>query len=152
MDDAYAQLIKPITKYVASQMISQPLTWNSHLLGPDLAKEVAALKDHCPGDLIVYGCGQLANDLARSGVVGEVRFWLQHMCYVEGCFDVRQPGNYRPVVGADVPKRDNRHRLRRRIGHQADHAISTPRAASNCLTCCRQDEAIAAPMTKPAVL
>ena len=74
--DAYAQLINPMTKYVASRTISEPLTWNSHLLEPDLAKGVAALKDRLSGDLIVYGCGQLANDLARSGLVDEVRFWL----------------------------------------------------------------------------
>ena len=60
-NDAYAQLINPMTKYVASRTISEPLTWNSHLLEPDLAKGVAALKDRLPGDLIVYGCGQLAS-------------------------------------------------------------------------------------------
>jgi dihydrofolate reductase len=44
-NDAYAQLINPMTKYVASRTISEPLTWNSHLLEPDLAKGVAALKE-----------------------------------------------------------------------------------------------------------
>ena len=44
-NDAYAQLINPITKYVASRTISEPLTCNSHLLDPDLAKGVAALKE-----------------------------------------------------------------------------------------------------------
>jgi dihydrofolate reductase len=41
--------------------------------------------------LIVYGCGQFANDLARSGPVDEVRFWLHP--YVWGA-EVRpfQPG------------------------------------------------------------
>ena len=43
-EGAYAELVNPIPKYVASRTIKEPLTWNSHLLGPDLAEDVAALK------------------------------------------------------------------------------------------------------------
>jgi dihydrofolate reductase len=82
--DAYAQLINPMPKYVASRTIDEPLTWNSHLLGPDLAKDVSALKDRHSGDVIHYGCGQLANDLARSGLVDEVRLWLHPYIWGEG--------------------------------------------------------------------
>jgi len=115
-NDAYAQLINPMTKYVASRTISEPLTWNSHLLEPDLAKGVAALKDRLSGDLIVYGCGQLANDLARSGLVDEVRFWLHP--YVWGA-EVRpfQPGEL-PVRAFVIPcLRELTVIRRKRLGH-----------------------------------
>ena len=38
-EGAYAELVNPIPKYVASRTIKEPLTWNSHLLGPDPAEE-----------------------------------------------------------------------------------------------------------------
>lgn len=52
------------------------LTWNAQLLGANAAVAVAALKAEIPGQLISYGCGELANDLARHGLVDEIRFWL----------------------------------------------------------------------------
>ena len=83
-NDAYAKLINPMPKYVASRTIKEPLVWNSQLLGPDLAKDVAALKDRLSGDVILYGCGELANDLARYGLVDEVRFWLHPYVWGDG--------------------------------------------------------------------
>lgn len=83
-DDAYAQLINPMTKYVASRTLSEPLMWNAQLLGPDLADEVAALKGRLSGDLILYGCGELASSLARQGLVDEVRFWLHPYVWGDG--------------------------------------------------------------------
>ncbi len=83
-NDAYAKLINPMPKYVASHTIKEPLVWNSTLFGPDLAKDVAALKDRLSGDVILYGCGQLANDLAREGLVDEVRFWLHPYVWGDG--------------------------------------------------------------------
>jgi dihydrofolate reductase len=83
-DDAYAKLINPMPKYVASRTIKEPLVWNSQRLGSDLAKEVAAVKDRHSGDVIVYGCGELANDLVREGLVDEVRFWLHPFVWGDG--------------------------------------------------------------------
>ncbi len=73
-DDAYAQLINPMTKYVASRTLSEPLMWNAQLLGPDLADEVAALKGRLSGDLILYGAGACLFPRGQ-GLVDE-RFWL----------------------------------------------------------------------------
>jgi dihydrofolate reductase len=72
----YAELVNPILKYVASRTIKEPLTWNSQLLGTDPAEGVAALKARYKSDLISYRCEELANYLARRGLVDEVRFWL----------------------------------------------------------------------------
>jgi dihydrofolate reductase len=80
---AYAELVNPIPKYVASRTIKKPLTWNSQLLGSDPAEDVAALKARHAGNLISYGCGELANYLARRGLVDEVRFWLHPVVWGE---------------------------------------------------------------------
>lgn len=81
---AYAELVNPIPKYVASQTINEPLAWSSRLLGADPAEAVAALKQQYPGNLISYGCGELANYLARHGLVDEVRFWLHPVVWGDG--------------------------------------------------------------------
>ena len=69
----YAELVNPIPKYVASRTIKEPLTWNSQLLGTDPAERWPLSRRDLPGDLISYGCGKLANYLARRGVVDEVK-------------------------------------------------------------------------------
>jgi dihydrofolate reductase len=45
---------------------------------------VAALKAEHPRDLISYGCGELANHLARRSLVVEVRFWLHPVVWGDG--------------------------------------------------------------------
>jgi dihydrofolate reductase len=80
----YAELINPIPKYVASRTLTGPLTWNAQLLGPDTAHAVATLKSEHAGSLISYGCGALANVLARHGLVDEVRFWLHPVVWGDG--------------------------------------------------------------------
>ncbi|OBI88652.1 dihydrofolate reductase family protein [Mycobacterium sp. 1245805.9] len=80
----YAELINPMPKYVASRTLSGPLKWNSQLLGTELAADVRAAKARHSGDLIVYGCGELAYDLARLGLVDEVRFWVFPWVWGEG--------------------------------------------------------------------
>ncbi|TPG25567.1 dihydrofolate reductase family protein [Mycolicibacterium hodleri] len=81
---AYAELVNPIPKYVVSSTLTEPLAWNSQLLGADFATEVAALKARYSGDLICYGCGKLANHLARHGLIDEVRFWLYPVVWGDG--------------------------------------------------------------------
>jgi dihydrofolate reductase len=80
----YAELINPIPKYVASRTLREPLTWNARLLGADATEAVAALKAESPDQLIVYGCGELANDLARRGLVDEVRLWVHPIVWGDG--------------------------------------------------------------------
>lgn len=76
--------MNPIPKFVASRTLEEPLTWNARLLGPDLAGAVAALRSQHPGHLLSYGCVELANYLARRGLVDEVRFWLHPVVWGDG--------------------------------------------------------------------
>ena len=50
----------------------------------DAAEAVAALKAQIPGQLVLYGCGELADDLARRGLVDEVRLWLHPVVWGAG--------------------------------------------------------------------
>ena len=83
-DGPYAALINPMPKHVASRTLQEPLTWNARLLGADTVAAVAALKAEVPGQLVSYGCGELANLLARHGLVDEVRFWLHPVVWGDG--------------------------------------------------------------------
>ena len=80
----YADVVNPLPKHVASRTLAEPLTWNARLLDPDVAKAVASLKARHEGNLISYGCGALANHLARHGLVDEVRFWLHPVVWGDG--------------------------------------------------------------------
>lgn len=92
----YADLINPMPKYVASRSLSGPLTWNAELLGADTAAAVAAVKERYAGSLISYGCGALANDLARAGLIDEVRCWLHPVVWGDGL---------RPFAAGELPIR-----------------------------------------------
>ena len=80
----YAELINPLPKYVASTTLTGPLAWNAQLLGPETVAAVAALKAEHAGSVLSYGCGALANVLARAGLVDEVRFWLYPVVWGDG--------------------------------------------------------------------
>ncbi len=84
LEGVFAELINAIPKFVASRTIEEPLTWNARLLGSEPAEDVAALKAKHSGDLLSYGCGELANYLARRGLVDEVRFWLHPVVWGDG--------------------------------------------------------------------
>ena len=83
-EGAYADLVNPIPKHVASTTLQEPLEWNASLLGSEVAAEVAALKSQYDGQLVSYGCGQLANFLAREGLVDEVRLRVHPIAWGDG--------------------------------------------------------------------
>jgi dihydrofolate reductase len=91
-----AELVNAIPKFVASRTLEEPLTWNSRLLGPDTAEAVSALKAEHSGHLLSYGCGELANHLARRGLVDEVRLWLHPVVWGDGV---------RPFHAGELPMR-----------------------------------------------
>ena len=69
-DDPVAPIVTSLPKYVASTTLTEPLPWeNSHVLQGDLAKEVAELKGHDGGDLLVIGSGKLVQTLIELDLV-----------------------------------------------------------------------------------
>jgi dihydrofolate reductase len=91
----YADPFNAMPKYVASRTLGEPLGWNATLLRGDLAESVQKLKDTTQGVIISYGCGALAYELARLGLVDEFRFWV-HTWVIGG-------DAVRPFHGRKVP-------------------------------------------------
>lgn len=68
----FTGFLNSVQKYVASRTLTEPLPWqNSTLLPGDAADAVAALKEQDGPDLAVIGSGELAQSLARRGLVDE---------------------------------------------------------------------------------
>jgi dihydrofolate reductase len=80
----WADLINPKPKLVASRTLSEPLEWNARLLEGELGDAVRALKAELDGDVVVFGCGELARNLLVEGVVDELRFWVHPIVEGEG--------------------------------------------------------------------
>jgi dihydrofolate reductase len=80
----WADLINPMPKYVASRTLSEPLPWNGTLLEGDAATAVARLKEELDGDLISWGCGELASTLLTAGLIDEFHFWLHPALWGKG--------------------------------------------------------------------
>src|SRR4029450_5408625 len=66
-DTGFAERVNSSPKYVASRTLEQPLDWNASLLKGDLAERVASLKRRHRGNLISFGCGEVAHELATQG-------------------------------------------------------------------------------------
>jgi dihydrofolate reductase len=91
----FAERINRMPKHVASRTLSGPLAWNARLIDGDLAGTVAELKPASAGNLLSYGCGELAHSLAEAGLVDEIRFWLHPVLWGEG---LRPLGGGRPPI------------------------------------------------------
>jgi dihydrofolate reductase len=80
----WADLINPMPKFVASRTLEGSLEWNSTLIEGDLEEGVSRLKQELDGDLMLIGCGELARDLLRAGLIDELRFWLHPAVWGQG--------------------------------------------------------------------
>jgi dihydrofolate reductase len=80
----WADLLNPLPKFVASRTLSEPLEWNARLLEGELEESVPRLKDEVDGDLVLSGCGELARNLLRAGLVDEVRFGVHPVVWGDG--------------------------------------------------------------------
>jgi dihydrofolate reductase len=73
-DGGWASLVNAIPKYVVSRTLTGTLDWNATLLTGELAESVRAVKaEH---NLLSYGMGELAHQLATQGIADEFRFWV----------------------------------------------------------------------------
>ncbi len=83
-DTGFAERTNSIPKYVASRTLEEPLEWNASLIKGDLAEGVASLKRQHHGNLISFGCGELASSLATQGLVDEIHFWVNPAVWGSG--------------------------------------------------------------------
>lgn len=76
-EQALAQPLNTLPKYVASRTLREPLAWqNSRLLAGDLAESVAALKSEAGNDLLVIGSTELAAALLEHDLADEIRLMI----------------------------------------------------------------------------
>jgi dihydrofolate reductase len=67
----YADRINGMPKHVVSTTLQQAEWNNSHVIGGNVAQEVARLKQEPGQDILVFGSGTLAEALLRDGLVDQ---------------------------------------------------------------------------------
>jgi dihydrofolate reductase len=83
-DTGFAERTNSIPKYVASRTLKEPLDWNASLIKGNLSESVPGLKRQHRGNLISFGCGELAYELVSQGLADEVHFWVQPVVWGSG--------------------------------------------------------------------
>jgi dihydrofolate reductase len=83
-DTGFADRVNSLPKYVASRTLEEPLDWNASLIKGDLAEGVAHLKRKHRGNLISFGCGELAYELVTQGLADEIHFWVNPAVWGSG--------------------------------------------------------------------
>jgi dihydrofolate reductase len=72
----FADKMNTMPKYVVSSTLKD-LTWdNSTLIAGDVAAEVAKLKEHVAGDILVHGSAKLVQSLVEHDLVDELRLMV----------------------------------------------------------------------------
>lgn len=78
------RLYNRIPKYVASRTLTT-LDWqNSHLLGPDLAADVARIRERTDGEIRVWGSTELIRTLAEHDLIDEYRLLVHPLVLGRG--------------------------------------------------------------------
>jgi dihydrofolate reductase len=83
-DTGFAERVNSIPKYVASRTLEEPLEWNASLIKGELAESVTSLKAQHRGNLISFGCGEFAYELAKQGLADEIHFWVDPVVWGGG--------------------------------------------------------------------
>lgn len=83
-ETGFAERVNSIPKYVASRTLTEPLDWNASLIEGDLAESTTNLKRKHRGNLISFGCGELAYELVAQGLADEIDFWVQPTVWGSG--------------------------------------------------------------------
>jgi dihydrofolate reductase len=76
--------VNSIPKYVASRTLEEPLEWNASLITGELDQSVTSLKARHRRNLISFGCGELAYELAKQGLADKIHFWVNPAVWGSG--------------------------------------------------------------------
>jgi dihydrofolate reductase len=81
-DTGFAERVNSIPKYVASRTLEEPLEWNASLIEGELAESVTKAQHR--GNLISFGRGEFAYELAKQGLADEIHFWVDPVVWGGG--------------------------------------------------------------------
>jgi dihydrofolate reductase len=97
-EQAVAQPLNTLPKYVASKTLTEPLEWqNSTVLHGDVAEAVLALKQEEGGDLHVIGSPEFVQTLIEHDLVDEFRVMIDPVVVGGGKRLFRDGGALRPL-------------------------------------------------------
>jgi dihydrofolate reductase len=71
----FGRRMNSMPKFVASNTLREA-EWNASIIEGDLAAAVSKLKEQDGGDLLVYGSGDLVDELTRAALVDEYRLMV----------------------------------------------------------------------------
>jgi dihydrofolate reductase len=71
----FGMKMNTMPKFVASRTLTSG-EWNATIIEGDLPDEVAKLKAEDGGDLLIYGSGDLVDELTRHGLIDEYRLMV----------------------------------------------------------------------------
>ncbi|SDH50365.1 Dihydrofolate reductase [Actinokineospora alba] len=83
LTDPFSERVNSMPKYIASTTLTEPLDWNASLIKGDFVDEVRRLKAEHTGNLLSYGCGELAFNLVKHGLADEIHFWVHPIVWSE---------------------------------------------------------------------
>lgn len=96
----FVDKINTMPKYVASTTLKEPLEWNAKLIKGDVAKEVAKLKTQ--QNILMYGCGPVANLLMQHGLIDELTFWVYPVVMDKGARFFTNASEFPPLKLVDT--------------------------------------------------
>ena len=71
----FGRKMNAMPKFVASNTL-QDADWNASIIEGDLAAAVTKLKEQDGGDLLIYGSGDVVDELTRVGLIDEYRLMV----------------------------------------------------------------------------
>ena len=101
-EQAFAEPLNNLPKFVASKTMREPLAWNnSTLIAGDVAKEVAKLKRQSGNDLRVIGSGELVQTLMKHDLVDEYDLMIHPLILGSGKHLFREGGSKQTLMLLD---------------------------------------------------
>jgi dihydrofolate reductase len=71
----FGRKMNSMPKFVASNTLREA-EWNASIIEGDVAEAVSRLKEQDGGDLLIYGSGDLVDELTRAGLIDEYRLMV----------------------------------------------------------------------------
>ena len=71
VENAFAQRINAMPKYLASRTVQSPEWNNTSVLGGDLVRSVSELRGSVDGNILIYGSGSVCHALMSAGLIDE---------------------------------------------------------------------------------